>query len=593
MTDVPHHQRMIVAARDEIHDLMQGVPYDVDAPIITTVSEMMALSASDASIGMIEAMAVPDVGSIPEFPEDSVAATILREIGRCSDALVTGRGSTEFDASVYVDRTRFASFAASIAGETEGLEAINRLADLIGRTIASVSDMQSRLSGEHYANVLSRDLGLDRKDQPYRVGEVARWALCLHLEGSPLRADAMLRRVQALESYGLVSCHLRTPAITEIIDRGDRLAPVLCDALGIDAARLRIITRAQPIAATLRGQEKAATIQELLAYEIPSHEWPRDWSDFTFGSAHHQTLVSPKLISGQESVDALNAFSTDVLKPIIKERIERLELAPDRMGDLSSFQSRLCFPARLRNSAARREFHRGMTAAIFGERKAKAFHEGAEIWHRRAACAAALRKEMLAENPHWPALCDVWTSKDGRITAVPLTTAEDLVREGNFHNHCVGGYYEQCRSGRTHIVSMRRDGVPVGTLELLSVFVGGKLDHLTPGQFEATHRAKPDEDVQIAAKTFLSDLEEAHPVNRKAIQKHARMMMRLHDDGWSEQIMTMDHAGRTWPLYRPLMPRPFVEDLRQWMERSGLVETIDAALVAIAGKKPVELGMAA
>lgn len=593
MNDVLDHRRMIVAARDEIHDILEGVPYDVDAPLVETLSSMIALSRSEVTIHMIDAVVAARIDSIPEVAPDGVAARILSEIRDCAEALVRGNRSMNFDASTHIDRARFASFSASIAGLNGGIDAINRLAALIGRTISSISDLESRLTSQHYKDVLSRDLGLGREDLPYVVGNGARWALCLHMEGSPARAGAMLRRVQALESYGLVWPYLTTPEGTETIDRGDRLAPVIQKALGIDAERLRLITRAQPIGVTLRGAEKIETIRELLAYEIPAHLWPREWNGYTFGSAHHQTLVSPMLIPEQESKDALSAFTTDVLKPIIRKRIEALGLTNDDRGELSTFRDRILIPSRLRNTSARRDFHRGMTRALFGERKAKAFHEGAEIWHRRAACAAALRSAMLAENPSWPALCDVWRSKDGSITAVPLTTAEELVEEGNFHNHCVGGYYEQCRSGRTHIVSMRRNGVPAGTLELLSVFVGGKLDHLTAGQFESTHRAKPDADIQAAAKAFLSDLEEAHPVNRKAIRKHARMMARLSDNGWYEQIMPMEHAVKTWPLYRPLMPKPYVEDLQEWMDGSGLVTTIDAMLIAITDRKPVTLGMAA
>lgn len=589
------HETLIRSARDEIVATLEGLEFDPSAPLVATLAAMIAFSRSQVTIHMIEAHLEPEMRMHPAPIQGGLAQRILDDMRRRAHELIVGRRNFgDFDASTYVDEGRFAHFAAGLAAQSGGLEAIDRLATVIGETIRSLSTTHSTLSQRHYRDVLMRDLGVGREDLPYTVGDVTLWALRPDLQGSPTRRDAIVRRMQALEAYGVIHPLLMTPDITRTIDQGERLAPALQSKLGMDATRLRLVTRAQPIGRTLRNDESVHTVLELLAYEIPSHEWPKDWSGARFGSPHHQHIVSPKLIGeAQESIDALAAFTTDVLKPIVKTRMDALGIAKSDASGVQTFMNRLSFPDNMRNGPERRDFHRGMTAAVFGARKAKAFREGAEIWHRRAACAAALRKEMLAEDPHWPAVCDVWTSPDGRITAVPLTTAEELVDEGNFHNHCVGGYYEQCRSGRTHIVSMRRDSVPAGTLELTAVFIEGKLDHLTPGQFETTHRAKPDQDVQDAAKAFLRDLEEAHPVNRKQVQKHARRMARMHHDGWSETIMPLSHAVRTWPLYRPLMPRPFVEDLMTWAERSGLIATIDAALLAIAGAKTRPLGMAA
>ena len=85
----------------------------------------------------------------------------------------------------------------------------------------------------------------------------------------------------------------------------------------------------------------------------------------------------------------------------------------------------------------------------------KAFQQAAHVWHRRAAAVAALRNENQTDRPGWPPLCPPWTSRCGTFEILPLTTAKALVEEGNAHHHCVGTYYDACRSGGTQILSLR------------------------------------------------------------------------------------------------------------------------------------------
>ena len=66
----------------------------------------------------------------------------------------------------------------------------------------------------------------------------------------------------------------------------------------------------------------------------------------------------------------------------------------------------------------------------------------------------------------WPALCERLEAPSG-VQLIPLTTSAELADEGKLMSHCVGGYVLQCRTGRSHIFSIRDpDGKRLSTLQL-------------------------------------------------------------------------------------------------------------------------------
>lgn len=57
--------------------------------------------------------------------------------------------------------------------------------------------------------------------------------------------------------------------------------------------------------------------------------------------------------------------------------------------------------------------------------------------------------------------------KDDKYLFTELKTKEELEREGACQNHCVGGYWQQVRDGRSRIISMRTlDNARIATIEL-------------------------------------------------------------------------------------------------------------------------------
>jgi hypothetical protein len=224
--------------------------------------------------------------------------------------------------------------------------------------------------------------------------------------------------------------------------------------------------------------------------------------------------------------------------------------------------------------------------SLVGPRGPKAFHQAVQLWHRRAAAVAALRDEQQADRPGWPALCPVWSSACGTFQIVPLTSARELVAEGNAHDHCVGTYYDACRSGRTHILSLRANGVPAVTAE---IFLEHNFSKLRVGQFKGFRNQVPDDPaLHDALRAFLHALRSgAHPLHLRAIKAHCRPID--ESAGFHrEHRQSLDHAREIFPLYRTLLPRGTPDEFDAWCGTTGLKDGLLAALRAFAEASAAE-----
>ena len=90
--------------------------------------------------------------------------------------------------------------------------------------------------------------------------------------------------------------------------------------------------------------------------------------------------------------------------------------------------------------------------------------EGAVVDRRDALEAEAQRQLATQSGVGWGTNLSHYS--DGRIDVIELTTAEALAEEGAVMRHCVGGYADMCRSGRSVIWSLRIDGARVATTDL-------------------------------------------------------------------------------------------------------------------------------
>lgn len=530
---------------------------------------------------------------MPTPPAQSPAMDMLHHIAAVvSDVARQSRKATDLDISGWLDDRGYALLVADLlrAGARES-ELIS-MAERLGAALNTIHERVDHLRAQHLHAVLVRDAPqaafLTRGLTPQ-----AEWLVAPKLSGKPARPDILTRRAQALALYGSLASALKQPAITDVIDRGEPLAPALAQHFGLMESELRAFRGAREVRASIESWDDfAVAARRLKDYSVPLHEWPGAgqpdrpdaWQNSPWLQSHNTHLIRPDYLTGKDVgvQDAILALKDDLLRPLAAAR---LSLQASRSEVLVSFPRELEFPERLRPAADYRAFLAGLHRAIVGTRKPKAFQEAAALWHRRAASLSALRHEHRAERPGWPALCSPWRSPDGRYEVVALTSAGDLVVEGNEMQHCVGGYYDVCRRGDTQILSLRREGRRAATVEI-KLESETDMPSLKVGQFKAVRNTRPDDDLHDALRAFLHDVRaQSHPTNAATLARYRRRMRKRGDYAWRSDALPLEHAREAFPLYRPLLPRQSSASFDGWCVESGLVETIDRAIAALAGTR--------
>ena len=148
----------------------------------------------------------------------------------------------------------------------------------------------------------------------------------------------------------------------------------------------------------------------------------------------------------------------------------------------------------------------------------------------------------------------------------PLTTAKALVEEGNAHHHCVGTYYDACRTGCTQILSLRQNGKPMVTAEIL---FDERIAALRVGQFKGLFDEVPDDPaLHQAMRDFLRDLRTgAHPLNRQQLRAYRQWADEHVYYGSGSRPLSIAHAREAFPLYLALLPRAHARRFRCLVRR--------------------------
>jgi len=322
-------------------------------------------------------------------------------------------------------------------------------------------------------------------------------------------------------------------------------------------------------------------VQHLQFHAMPLHQWPRRgqagqheaWTSSPWLTIDDVTLTPAHYYGTDPTTvrDAVRGFNDDLLAPLFAE-LKPTDPSAISPATLFSNPDALA-PHHL---SAAQQFLACIRRALVGTRGPKTFQQAARVWHRRVAAVAALRNEYQTDRPGWPPLCPAWTSPCGRYQILPLTTAKALVEEGNAHHHCVGTYYDDCRSGRTQILSLREGGKPAATAEIL---LDDRIAAIRVGQFKGLYNQVPDDPaLHQAMRDFLHDLRTGtHPLHRQELRAY-RQWADEHIYGWSRRPLSIAHAREAFPLYLPLLPRGTPADFDLWCEQSGLRQGLRAAL---------------
>ena len=107
------------------------------------------------------------------------------------------------------------------------------------------------------------------------------------------------------------------------------------------------------------------------------------------------------------------------------------------------------------------------------------------------------------DNPNWESLIQSLEIPQGDrtpITAVALTTPQELIQEGKSMDHCVGNYWRDCRRGNSRIFSLRRGGITIATTELTKR--SGRWQAI---QTRGPHNHPPEQTTIEAARTLADE----------------------------------------------------------------------------------------
>jgi hypothetical protein len=542
--------------------------------------------------------------SIVSLPEDDpVAEGFIHGLEGAVSVPANGESKGDrFSPSGWVESFDYLDFITSWIAHTKDDRGRAALLQRAATAAQSIARQRHTLEQHHLDQLIARDV-------PALTAEWHRapdhrtpliWALAPEHDSDPGRALRVHRRVQALSLFAALHARLRDPAITRVIDAGQPLVPALGRLLGLGPAELAALRGARPVA-SLATEGATADYERALrmikAHKLPLHQWPgggrpdqaQAWARCRWLRKDRHVLTHLPLIPAAflepdpETIgDAVRAFQEDLLEPLLK--------SPELCAGQPAFRLR-----QLSETLVRPDFldPRHLTpvqnilgvvrAMLIGPRGPAAFHKAAATWHRRAPALAALRQEHQQDLPGWPPLSLPWTSPCTRYRIVPLTSARELVAEGEAHGHCVGTYYSNCRTGLTQILSLRASGKPVVTAEIL---LDPTLSELRVGQFKGAHDKTPQDPVlHQVMRDFLRDLRTgAHPLNRRALRQYLRWVEKNPYYGGGKTL-DLDHATRAYPLYRALLPRGIPDTFAEWS--NGFIGPLKTA---IAGLDPSDPG---
>ena len=590
----------INARRKHLAGLGKLPPPVARAPALRAVAVLSLLAETEIRHTPTPDSTKPHL-SIPAFAgTDDVVEELLNELTQAVASRARGRGrQNNFSAPAWLkahDLDRLVLHSIAAGANDASLSALLAHA---AQAACGLTDKTQHLMIEHTRRLLARDAPTLLSTWETLAASDLGWILAHEHDGDPTRACRVVRRAQAFELYTSLADRLRERAITAVIDAGQELVPALAARLALTQPQIRALRQAAPLTeqhASYLDTSHEHAARQLQAHAIPLHQWPgggrpaqqQAWENSPWLKSRELTLIRADYYGQDETVrDAIKGFRDDLLEPLSAGIATRRAAAA-----LRSSTATLCDCAgdmlKPNNFAPERlppiqSFLACVHRALVGSRGPKAFGEAARLWHRRAASAAALRNENQTDRPGWPALCPPWTSPCGSIAVVPLTSAQALVEEGNAHQHCVGGYYDQCRSGNTQILSLRVHGVPAVTAEIL---LDRGLSALRVGQFKGLHDQVPDDPaLHQAMREFLRDIRTgAHALNLRELRAY-RKWAAEHVTPWSNGTLTLDHARAVFPLYLPLLPRGTPADFDRWCHTSGLKAGLVAALRDLAEER--------
>lgn len=456
------------------------------------------------------------------------------------------------------------------------IDEINGLVEQCSEAVIAFDKQVDDLATAHSDAINKRDL----PDVAPTGRQLYKWLLAPELSGEGIRPVALERRFQACEVYGFLWNTLMNPDVTKAIDNGKPLAPILLKTHGLRPAELKAIQGKVSVRGIMNmTKDFSDPIRLLKEYGIPLREWPeatpaedKPWRDSEWLKLTQTTSsdrvkiypVRPDFLESQEVKDAIKGLTEDLLIPLFRKE------APERYRYANEIKIEGLDAGR---SAIRKKLIADLSRIVMGDRKLGGLKAAATLWHRRVASLAALRHERGAPSKGWPKLCGVWQSGDKRWTLSAINSAAGLVEEGNRMSHCVGGYYEECRSGLVHILSLKHDDANIATVEIRLATSDDGGSQISVTQFKGHRNEEPPSAARAAMREFLKDASTgAHPLNTEIIRKFREKQSRTSD--WHHQTTSVEDARELYDFYRVLLPRGCPTTYDEWIAASGLRDAV-------------------
>lgn len=273
-------------------------------------------------------------------------------------------------------------------------------------------------------------------------------------------ASSFERRRQFSESYPIFTALL--PEIDETVVKGEPVLPVLAKLTGLPIPHLKRLRgvhwqKLGGHARMLIEDVEGSTVYEVLK-TIPVDRMPqsrRDWISLDHlshwrgmvGIAQWRALITAASRNWEGYVDLAKADFWHALD--------------DTANALQSvFSGAMPYYATPASRIVRERVILEVCGENFGLKRMKAF---TNVWHkgeaRRTALTSSFRRIVFEQEPaSWdPLTPEGFASSSGSMTW--LLNEDELAREGQEMNHCVGSYWSYCARGESHIAQVfAKDG---------------------------------------------------------------------------------------------------------------------------------------
>ena len=324
--------RTLAAARRRLVKLGNLTPECSRHPALRAIATLCLAAAAD-----IECHPIPNsVGAdlrMPGYaePADAVLQNLLAEIAASIQSRLQGSSHGWFNPTHWLQEFGLDEFVRLSIEADRADEPRRALLTEAAEAARQLNDRIRTLSSQHGTAVMTRDLpGLLQDWEQLPASEIA-WLLVHDRDGDTSRGERITRRFQALSLFASVKEILREDSITDAIDTGQELLPVLADRLCLTPPELRALRQAAPIvrpSGFMGSDDYLAALARLRAHHVPLHEWPGKgrpgqqaaWVSSPWLQKDGHVLVRADYHPADpvQIRDAVAAFEQDLLNPLIR-----------------------------------------------------------------------------------------------------------------------------------------------------------------------------------------------------------------------------------------------------------------------------------